>query len=227
MNCLYCDKIFTRKDSLKKHIVNKRCSLINVDKLWDCHEALYGRLNVTSNTVVNNGTINNIQNIQIININPSTKLNVEHLKTDHMKKLIESYSGAKSNLLLSGYIKNIIHNKDHPENHCVKYVSKRPPTFSSVIEEDGENKMLIKNLKDSCELLSDPILTTLRKKLRDCNKTLKNDEEFQDNYEDVIQDIYRELNKDAVKKALSTVLQNDILNDIDMACNKGPTTSVK
>jgi hypothetical protein len=220
MECLYCDKTFSKKANFKRHIINKTCSLINLqnpEKLLLFHEKLSGK-SPSNTTIVTGNTINNtnIQNIQIININPTTKLNIEHLKTDHMKKLIESYSGAKSNLLLSGYIKNIIHNKDHPENHCVKYVKRNPATFSSVIEENGENKMLIKNLKDSCELLSDPILATLRKKLRECNKTLKNDEEFQDNYEDVVQDIYRELNKDAVKKALSTVLQNDILNDIEM-----------
>lgn len=225
LNCVYCNQTFTRKDNLRVHIINKKCSL-DPEKLWDVYKKLTSNSkNITSgstSTVINNGTIinNNIQNIQIININPANKLNVEYIDTNHMKKLIENYTQDKSNLLLSGYIKNIIHNKDHPENHCVKYINKRPPTFENVIEQDGEEKVLLKNLKDSCELLSDPILKTLRKKLRECNRNLKDDEDFQDNYEDTLKDIWQELNKEAVKNALSTVLKNDILNDIDMICKK-------
>ena len=92
----------------------------------------------------------------------------------------------------------------------------RPPTFSSKI---GENINVIKNLKDSCELLSKPVLANLKRKLRECNKVYKNDEDFQNMYEDTVRDIYRELNKESVKKALSTVLQTDILNDIEMKIN--------
>jgi hypothetical protein len=182
------------------HIINKKCSL-DPEKLWDVYKKLTSNSkNITSgstSTVINNGTIinNNIQNIQIININPVNKLNVEYIGTNHMKNLIENYT-QDNNLLLSGYIKNIIHNKDHPENHCVKYINKRPPTFENVIEQDGEEKVLLKNLKDSCELLSDPILKTLKKKITECKKNLKDDEDFQDR----LIDIRQELNKEAVKK---------------------------
>ena len=62
-------------------------------------------------------------------------------------------------------------------------------------------------------------LHELKKKLKECNKVYKNDEDFQDLYEDTVRDINRELNKESVKKALSTVLQTDILNDIAMKVN--------
>ena len=133
--------------------------------------------------------------------------------------LVKSYTYLKLNYLLSDYIKEIIHNKEHPENHSVKYIKKKPPTFSNTINHEGEKINVIKNLKDSCELLSEPVLQNLKRKLKECNKAYKNDEDFQDMYEDTVRDIYRELNKDSVKKALSTVLQTDILNDIEMKCS--------
>lgn len=82
----------------------------------------------------------------------------------------------------------------------------------STFEQDV--KILLKNLKDSCKLISDPILQPLKYKLRDYTILKDNDEYFQDKYEEIIWQISEELNKKAVKIVLSTVLKIDLLNHI-------------
>ena len=224
--CVFCSDSFTRKDNLKRHLINKKCSLKNLDncdKLLEIQEKCTNKpiAPVTTNAHnIHNGS-GNINNIIInLTVNPVNKLNVDYIVPDKMKDLVEEYNYDKRNYLISNYIKDMIHNKDHPENHSVKYIKKKPPTFSNTIENaEGESINVIKNLKDSCELLSEPVLANLKQKLRQCKKVFKNDEEFQNLYEDTVKDIYKELNKDVVKKALSTVLQTDILNDIEMKIN--------
>lgn len=211
MQCLFCSSNFSTKSNLKKHVTNKKCALSNTEMLWELHENHKSKVQTedkSSLKFINNGTtiINN--NIQII-LNPANKLNVSYLKTSDTKELVETSSEDRSILLLSEYIKEIIANKEHPENHCIKYVTKRPPTFSSVIEENGENKVFIKNLKESCEILSTPIISSINQRLRECKKELKNDEDFQDEYKSNT----NLRNKNHVKKAIKSVLNNDILHD--------------
>ena len=82
---------------------------------------------------------------------------------------------------------------------------------------------MIKGLKDTCELLTDPILDQLKVKLREFIKKYKKDTEPDFDYtlyENAIVELRKELNKQNVKKALSSVLKNDILNNIEMKLNK-------
>ena len=108
--------------------------------------------------------------------------------------------------------------KEHPENQPVKYITKKPPTYNSVIEDsNGKISTAIKGLSDTCDLLSDPMLETLKVKLKECLRYCKNDDKFDyDLYEDTFKAIRHELNKVTVKKALRSVLQNDVLQDIEM-----------
>jgi hypothetical protein len=217
--CNICSYEFTLKKNLNKHLKEKRCNINNIDFTL-LHEKLQAVGTQQINNGTNNGTINTgvINNITLnVTVNPISKLNVDYILPEKMKDLVEEYNYPKLGYLLSNYIKDMIHNKEHPENHSVKYIKKKPPTFSNTIEnEEGETINVIKNLKDSCELLSEPVLANLKQKLRQCKKVFKNDADFQNVYEDTVREIYKELNKDVVKKALSTVLQTDILNDINM-----------
>lgn len=181
--------------------------------------------NVNSSHFISGGTHNQMMNFNIkIEINPITSLKLDHIEPEIMKALVENYDWSKNknperlNLLLSDYIKNVICNKDYPENHAVKYVKKKPPTYNCVVkDENGNTIQVIKQLKDTCELLSDPMLNNLKIKLTEFLKKYKKDEEFDyEMYENTIQQLRQELNKKTVKKALSSVLQNDILNDIQM-----------
>ena len=191
-------------------------------------------INIEGNNNLINSTVNNNINMKIeININPITKLDIKHIETDKLKEIIEkldsektlvcgidNFNNDKMNLFLSGYIKDMICNTEHPENHSVKYVKRNPPTYNTHIEDQSGNTVsVIKGLKDTCELLTDPILDQLKIKLREFIMKYKGDTEPEFDfglYENVILELRRELNKQNVKKALKTVLKNDILNNIEM-----------
>ena len=249
--CNLCNNQFSQKKNLQIHLNEKRCKadiavdlvklnnyvleqnkkLAEQQKLID---ELSKQINVTGdkNVIGQNNYCNNEINMKIeININPITKLNINHLETDKMKMLIENFDTPQSkpnpeklNLLLSGYIKDVICDEQHPENHVVKYIKKRPPTYNSITEDsDGNTINVIKGLKDTCELLSDPILDQLKIKMKEfINKYRKDTEPDFDYslYEDAINQLKKELNKANVKKALSSVLKNDILNNIEMKLSR-------
>lgn len=170
---------------------------------------------------------NNNQFINIkIEINPVTKLQINHLNTEKLKNMIYKYDDMtentpeKLNLILSEYIKDVICDKNHPENHSVKYTRIRPPTYNCKVEDvDGNTISVIKNLKDACELLTDPILSSLKQKMKEFLKKYQKDDmdDFDYGlYDTAILQLKKEMNNKNVKKALNSVLQNDILNDIEM-----------
>jgi hypothetical protein len=220
-------------DIITKEIKSYQETIAQQNKLI---EDLKRQISITGdrNVVGENNYCNNEINMKIeININPITKLDVNYLDTDKMKLLIEQYdnskvlkngidvfSNDKINLLLGDYIKDIICDKEHPENHAVKYIKKRPPTYNALTEDsEGNTVTVIKGLKDTCELLSDPILDKLKIKMKEFIDKYKKDTEPDFDfmlYEDAIKQLKRELNKANVKKALGSVLKNDILNNIEM-----------
>lgn len=217
------------KKNLYVHLNGKRCKSPLLNDLVKLNEFLLEQeqkikqltINGNNNTITNS---NNDINMKIeININPITKLNINYIEPEKMKALIEQYDDKNSdklNLLLSNYIKDVICDNEHPENHAVKYTKKKPPTYNSITEDiDGNSISIIKGLKDTCELLSDPILNQLKSKMKEFIKKYKTDIDSQFDYslyEDAIMQLRNELNKDNVKKALGSVLRNDILNNIDM-----------
>ena len=233
--CCLCSSDFSLKKNLNKHLDLKRCKteLLNYRLIQEQLEELQQLKQLKNNDSTvpiiignnnvngNHNTTNNTINIKVeLNINPIQKLNTSHIQAEEMKRLIEQYdlNPNKLNLLLGGYVKNIICDPEHPENQPTKYITKRPPTYNSIIEDHEGNKInVIKGLKDTCELLTDPILNTLKLKLRQFLKKYRKDVNFNYLiYEETISELRNELNKMNVKKALSSVLQNDILNNIEM-----------
>lgn len=58
MNCLFCDSKFSRKDAIKRHILNKKCSLKNLEdsnKLWNLYEKIGNPVTIN---VIQNQNIN-------------------------------------------------------------------------------------------------------------------------------------------------------------------------
>lgn len=235
--CYICSNTFAQKKNLTRHLTEKTCKsklLTNLTDLNTLLEELHKFKMHISNSPIIVGNNNN-NNIKIeININPVTKLDLSHIKDIELAKLVSDYDNYKDNnktdienndkdklnLVLSSYIKNMICDTKHPENHAVKYVRKKPPTYNSRIEDsDGNTVNVIKGLKETCELLSDPILDQLKIKLKECIKKYKpdTDPEFDFGlYEHAFKELKKELKKSTVKKALSSVLQNDILENIEM-----------
>jgi len=250
LSCEFCNNNFVQRFNLQRHLTDNKCKstvTTNIIKIHDVIqeqrikleqkdkeiEKLKQQLAIHidgNNNIVNSNNIN--MKIEI-NINPITKLDISHIEHDKIKNIIEKYDDSKEmkgpydkfnnnkvNLLLSDYIKGIICDTEHPENHAVKYIKKKPPTYNTQIEDsEGNVVSVIKGLKDTCELLTDPILEKLKLKLREFIKKYKGDTEPEFDfalYENAIKELKKELNKKNVKKALNSVLKNDILNNIEM-----------
>ena len=229
MNCNFCNSSFVKKSNLLRHLKDNRCEVAKTMTPLDYHnkfEELLSKLVINGNNNhhialnSNNNITNNINfNIQI---QPITKLSLEHISPDRMKQVIESYDTDKTklNYLLTDYINNVLCDQEHPENHAVKYTKKYPPTFNSTTEDaEGNTITVIKGLKDTCELLSDPVLDVLKTKLGECIKKYKKDDNINYDYslyEDAIKELRKELKKDNIKKVLSNFLKNDLINNIEM-----------
>ena len=239
--CNFCNNTFAQKIGLQRHIIQNRCisdifnDHVKINELIQEKNILIEKLktsivNINGNDNNNiNGDHNIINNVNIkIEINPITKLDVSHIAFHNMKMLIETYDDNKNpdrlNIVLADYIKEILCSDKKLENHAVKYIKKHPPTYNTCIEDiDGNTVSVIKGLKDTCELLSDPILNKLKKKMIEfCRKYHKDDlPEFDYTlYENAIKELKKELNKSNVKRALNSVLKNDILNNIEMKLTK-------
>jgi hypothetical protein len=222
--CHLCGHNFTQKHNLIKHLDGKKCKsplLNDLVSLNDLIESLHKHIEtITINGDQNNVHSNNV-NINInITVNPINKLDVSHISPDVMRKLVEEYDkdASKLNNLLGEYLKNILCDHTRPENQPVKFIKTRPPTYRSTIQDDdGKIHDVIRGLKDTCVLLSDPVLETLKQKLKECLRHAKRDQDYDyDLYEDTFKAIRDELNKENVRKALKTVLQNDVIHDLQM-----------
>ena len=229
VSCNFCNASFVKKNNLLRHLKDNRCEVAKTMTVLDYHnkiEELKQGLTITGNNNhhialnSNNNITNNINfNIQI---QPITKLSLEHISPDRMKQVIETYDSDKTklNYLLTDYLNGMLCDQDHPENHAVKYTKRYPPTFNSVTEDsDGNIITTIKGLKDTCELLSDPVLDVLKTKLSECIKKYKKEDDINYDYslyEDAIKELRKELKKDNIKKVLSNFLKNDLINNIEM-----------
>uniref|UniRef100_A0A6C0H6P4 Uncharacterized protein n=1 Tax=viral metagenome TaxID=1070528 RepID=A0A6C0H6P4_9ZZZZ len=242
VHCMFCESEFSQKFNLERHLKQNKCKAFEALSAYDVYKKMekevqakvekaqedFRELNVHGDQ--NNVLINSSQNFFNINIeiqvNPVNRLDTSVIEPSKMKFLIEKYImdergklKAKDkdtiNILLSDYVKTMICDKEHPENIPVKYISKKPPTYNIVYEnEDGKVVNIIKGLRDTCELLSDPVLNALKRKLKECVVEVK--DQATCNFDCALKELRKELNKENVKRALSSVLQNDILHDIEM-----------
>jgi hypothetical protein len=60
------------------------------------------------------------------------------------------------------YIKEMIHNKDHPENHSVRYI-KKIPTFQNTIKRMIKESMNVRNSKIVVNYYQEPVLEVKEK----------------------------------------------------------------
>lgn len=234
--CRFCNTNYSRKESLLRHLKDNCCSVGKNMTLIDFHNKIE---EFFKNGIVINGNNNKIDincnntfNINI-QIQPITKLSLEHITPDKMKEVIETYDTDKTklNFLLTEYLNGVLCDQDYPENHSIKYIKRYPPTFNSIIEDsDGNIITTIKGLKDTCELLTDPVLDVLKTKLKECIKKYKKDNDSNYDYslyEDAIKEIRNELKKNNIKKVLSNFLKNDLINNIEMKLKCSVTSKIE
>jgi len=246
--CIFCNKNYNNKYTLERHLSNT-CKPITFNNNLELYnfiqthsiKAINNYKECTVNNVTNN---NNTVNIKI-ELQPITDLNKMLNESETaIYNLIERYDEIKQNkndqefknvkdvkFLLSDYLKTNLCDKSKQENHCIKYITKDPPSYHIVEKKDIDGNIItiIRGLKDSINLLSDPVLNALKKTLIKFERTLKKDSidavkngtesELKYDYElyDItIKALKNELNKKNVQAALKQFLKHDILNDINM-----------
>ena len=247
VNCLFCDKIFSTKTNLDRHLSTNTCKSKLFENQLDMH-------NFINKAIVNNYnkcTINNNNNnINIkIEIQPVSKISFNDISDDTLYNAIKEYSKIEkitpndidnnivsksipeAKFIISNLIKNSMCDKEKPENHSIKYVTKNPLTYSIVEKEDDNGDIItsIRGFKESVNILTDPVLNALKTKLRLFEKTLKtesknaikngSEEELKYDYElynKTIKALKNELNNKVVQNALKQFLKHDLLADINM-----------
>jgi hypothetical protein len=206
--CNFCNNSFANKYSLSRHLNDKKCKSEILNNWEALHNLLLESLQ-EPNKVQEVNVEPTQQSLQepndnlLVKTNRINELTIDHMQPEKMKEFIEKYSYGDLPLFFRQYIKDTI-----TQNHSVKYITKNPPRINFLVENyNGKNINVIKNLKDSCELLSEPVLVTIKNKLNEC---LEKYDYFK------IYRIINELNKECVKRVLHSILKNDILTDIEM-----------
>jgi len=162
--CKYCLKTFSRKDNLNKHL--KICKekknsnilalkqdeeIINIKKEL---EELKQSNNITNSTNTNsnntntntnntNNNSNNTNNINNNNNNNTQNILISNYGEENLKYLRpKDYKGYLSNIAegIPKLIRNIHFNKDHPENHNIKYTDTNSPYFE-IYKDDKWNSI--------------------------------------------------------------------------------------
>lgn len=188
MKCLFCKDSFSTKGNLTRHLRNKKCKSPLLDDWVLLHEFIQPfQYKLEYQELPSVPEINDIKS-----------LNLSYLTPDRMKPVLDRYHID----LLEEYISEIIYNKEHPENHIVKYNTRYPPTFvyeGSVLFLDAVIRKLEAPIGDIIELHK-----------RRCLKIYKNDTEFISDCD--TRDLY-----DDVSVCLKRILQK-ILYDPEMKC---------
>jgi hypothetical protein len=187
MKCLFCKDSFSTKGNLTRHLRNKNCKSPLLDDWVLLHDFFIQNLPNPERQVIP----------PVAKLNYINSLNLSYLTPDGIKPLLDRYHID----LLEEYISEIIYNKEHPENHIVKYNTRYPPTFVY------EGNVLF--LETVIRKLETPIGDIIELHKRRCLKFYKHDTEFISEY---INDLHFD-----VSVCLKRILKK-ILYDPEMKC---------
>lgn len=240
--CYLCSTTFKRPYNLSVHLREKRCksSLIedleelnsylkDLNNLLEKNNKIEEENDVLEKEIPDNNHVGELLNKhkkRNVKVNPITKLNLSHNKMNNIT-LLEKFDESSRNetclnALLFDYIKNIICNKEIPENMCITYTEKRRPKFNVVIDDSGNDN--IRTLQDICDMYSSIFLKILIDEIqKKGNKYLtKNKELFYDSYtiRTLINILISDKGEKIVKRALKNVIYGYILLGNDMKYKK-------
>ena len=214
--CEFCDKTFTRKTGLNKHI--KCCKIkklhdnkmdLKYKKLEKSYEELKDQVedllinlskttsHTTNNNTNNNNTHNDNSNNTVhntININNYGSENLEYLNKDYLTKLLNTAFTAIPKL-----IEKIHFNPKHPENHNIKITNKKQP----YVKVRNNDKWELKDKKETLENLVDDKYNILEDHYVDKPDDINVMDKFIDKYQSDT-----ELQKDLQKKTEIIILNN-------------------
>ena len=161
--CQFCEKTFTRKTGLTKHLNCCKQKKIfeeekyekikekdnEIQELKNMVEKLLvenkGTTNITNNTTNNNNTTNHMTN-NIININNYGDEDTKYITSDYILQLLKN----KPAKAIPELIKYTHFNKEHPENQNIKITNKKEPYIKVRKNDKWE-------LQDKDETISDLI----------------------------------------------------------------------
>jgi hypothetical protein len=225
IKCYLCSTSFKRPYNLSIHLREFRCKSPLLDNLEELNNLLKNTMNKNEEEkVCNDGN-------KLIKVNPISQLDLTN-NMNNNKLMLDKFDDNKCNensliVLLTEYIKNIIYNKNIPENMCITYIRRRQPMFNIVINNDKTITNDIKSAKDICDLYSEMFLKIIKKEMKNFTKYIKNIKKDNNNIDD---DLLYDMNvidtfKDLLRKeniiniishSLKNVLNIYILYDKNM-----------
>ena len=209
--CEYCDKEFTRKDSLNRHI-NKFCKIrkknledienIKIEhkkekeKLYEYIEKLIEKSGDTNNINIETNTQNNNQ----INLNNFGSEDISHISDKFMQKLLSIPYGMVPKLIEKVHFSN-----KRPENKNIALTNKK----EKLIKIFKNNKWKYKNREEIMDELINTNYTRLddfysekgKEKLKDSHNKIY--ESFQDKFEGQDDNLHKKIKEDCELLLLS------------------------
>jgi hypothetical protein len=227
---MFCNDQFSTVSSLNRH-QDKHCSAA-VDKKriqQTIQNLLYEKesvstivtdsnnVSITNNQNSHNTTTNTATTNVTIIVNPVENLDYSRITNEQIHKLVSEYTHDTLNTKLSDLLSKLIANPGVPENNCVKWITRNPPVYSiKTIDINGDIVQVIRNLKEACDTMKNPVLDGLNKRLTSYMarfvRPRREDLDVED-IKDNLQEIRRQLKDSSVYKTLNTVLRNDVLNE--------------
>ena len=221
--CNFCEKTFTRKTGLTKHLKcckqkkifddekdmkikvlekEKEKIVKKYDGLKDRIEDILIELTRNGLNTTNNNTTNNHNTIHnTININNYGNENTDYLKSDYLNNLLQGAFTAIPKL-----IENIHFNPKHPENHNIKITNKKE-AYIKVRKNDKwelqDKKETLETLVDNKYYLLEDHYATVEDKNNLSNHTKNVMEKFRNEFGE-----NKELHKDIQKKSEMIILNN-------------------
>ena len=178
LECVFCGKIFTRKNNLNMHI-KKTCKKVKAHNISD-KDMLIEKLKVENEmlrmekkTLIQNNTITNNTTNNTIIINAFGHENLDYIKKEYVQALVKSGPYGSIQKL----IKHIHFNPNHKENHNIKIPNKRDK-YGMIF--DG-SKWLFKNKKSMITTIADHAYGIIAEHCEDLNN--RKLDKFRDEYE--------------------------------------------
>ena len=184
--CEYCQRNFTRKDNLTKHLKickskkkNEELVLLQSNKIMEMEEEIK-KLKMNQIHQTNNNITNNINNT--ININNYGDENLKHLRSRDFANLLNGIYSAVPKL-----IEKIHFDPEHPENQNIKYTNKKLP-YLKIMKNNkwqfvSKKDELLDLIDNKCFMLKEKYYEILEKNKCNITEIQRNKiEEFMNKY---------------------------------------------
>jgi hypothetical protein len=205
------DKVILQKDKMIAELE---------EKLKYSQQIIENNHNSTINSQINSNNIN-----IIIQVQPIDKLNMDYIKKEDLQIMFDKLNKdqvGNMDMVLKNYIQSLIANPDHPENHAVKYTKKDPPMFRTLITDaNNTEKHVINDLKDTCDLISEPLIEQMLKKIKASWREFRQDPDFDETMDvNLLEDLRSKLKNENVRRILKRFIRSDILENVNMKIEK-------